>query len=117
MSEELNLLFDAIKLAQDRSDDHTDKSAVMLHASSSEISWRMLDKSRDMLAKLVIQNADFHWLNRQDSSTVNHLSVGNLQAFDGSRDAVWQEILAKHDEPTNHPLLKVRFNLMGKRTS
>ncbi|KAL1747713.1 golgi-body localization protein domain-containing protein [Schizophyllum fasciatum] len=116
LSEELNLLFDAIKLAQDRSDDHTDKSAVMLHASSSEISWRMLDKSRDMLAKLVIQNADFHWLNRQDSSTVNHLSVGNLQAFDGSRDAVWQEILAKHDEPTGHPLLKRGLFLLADWT-
>ncbi|KAI5893473.1 uncharacterized protein SCHCODRAFT_02747457 [Schizophyllum commune H4-8] len=116
LSEELNLLFDAIKLAQDRSDDHTDKSAVMLHASSSEISWRMLDKSREMLAKLVIQNADFHWLNRQDSSTVNHLSVGNLQAFDGSRDAVWQEILAKHDEPTNHPLLKRGLFLLADWT-
>lgn len=116
LSEELNLLFDAIKLAQDRSDDHTDKSAVMLHASSSEISWRMLDKSRDMLAKLVVQNTDFHWLSRQDSSTVNHLSVGNLQAFDGSRDAVWQEILAKHDEPANHPLLKRGLFLLANWT-
>ncbi|TRM56736.1 golgi-body localization protein domain-containing protein [Schizophyllum amplum] len=65
----------------DRSDDYmADKSAVMLPTSYSEISWRMLDKSRDMLAKLVVQDTYFHWLCRQGSSTVNHLSVGNLQA-------------------------------------
>jgi hypothetical protein len=62
-----------------------------------------------MLAKLVVQNIDFFWLSRQDSSTVNNLTVGNLQAFDGSQDARWAEILSKHDEPANHPLLKVRL--------
>ncbi|KAF9268076.1 hypothetical protein L218DRAFT_994841 [Marasmius fiardii PR-910] len=105
--EELNLIFDAIKYAQDRSDDQTDrKSALLLNATSSEISWRMLDDQRDLLAKLVVQNIDYRWLSRQDSSTVNNLLVGNLQAFDGSRDALWAEIVAKHDEPHNHPLLK-----------
>ncbi|KAF9464454.1 golgi-body localization protein domain-containing protein [Collybia nuda] len=107
LSEELNFLFDAIKLAQDRFDDHTDqKSALLLHASSSEISWKMLDDHRDLLSKLVVQDIDFYWLNRQDSSTGNNLTVGNLQAFDGSRHALWAEILSKHDEPANHPLLK-----------
>lgn len=109
LSEELNFLFDAIKLAQDRFDDHTDqKSALLLHASSSEISWRMLGDHRDLLSKLVVQDINFYWLNRQDSSTVNDLAVGNLQAFDGSRHALWAEILSKYDEPANHPLLKVR---------
>lgn len=109
LSEELNFLFDAIKLAQDRFDDHTDqKSALLLHASSSEISWKMLDDRRDLLSKLVVQDINFFWLSRQDSSTGNNLSVGNLQAFDGSRYATWAEILCKHDEPVNHPLLKVR---------
>jgi hypothetical protein len=111
LSEELNFLFDAIKLAQDRFDDHTDqKSALLLHASSSEISWKMLDDRRDLLSKLVVQDIDFYWLNRQDSSTGNNLAVGNLQAFDGSRHALWAEILTKHDEPANHPLLKVRYS-------
>jgi hypothetical protein len=72
----------------------------------------MLDDQREMLAKLVVQNIDFFWLNRQDSSTVNNLTVGNLQAFDGSRDARWAEILSKYDEPANHPLLKVRTELL-----
>ncbi|KAG6843470.1 hypothetical protein H0H93_000879, partial [Arthromyces matolae] len=107
LSEELNFLFDAIKLAQDRHDEHSDqKSALLLHASSDEISWKMLDDRRELLAKLVVQNIDFYWLNRQDSSTSNDLSVRNLQAFDGSRYAMWPEIVSKYDEPANHPLLK-----------
>ncbi|KDR83645.1 hypothetical protein GALMADRAFT_235956 [Galerina marginata CBS 339.88] len=107
LSEELNLLFDSIKMAQDRFDDQTDqKSALLLHASSSEISWRMLDARRNLLSKLVVAKINFHWLSRQDSSTVNHLIIGNLSAFDGSRYAMWTEILSKYDDPPNHPLLK-----------
>ncbi|KAJ3799089.1 golgi-body localization protein domain-containing protein [Lentinula aff. detonsa] len=110
LAERLNFLFEAIKLAQDRRDrrdERTDrKSATLLHASSSEISWRMVDEDRDLLAKLAVQNIDFYWLRRQDSSTVNHLTVGDLQAYDGSRDATWAEILSKHDEPAYHPLFK-----------
>lgn len=114
LSEELNFMFDAIKLAQDRFDDRTDqKSALWLRASSSEISWKMLDGRRDLLSKLVVQNIDFSWLSRQDSSTRNKLLVGNLQAFDGSQDAIWAEILSKHDEPENHPLRKVCMNNYG----
>uniref|UniRef100_A0A8H7Y1A7 Uncharacterized protein n=1 Tax=Psilocybe cubensis TaxID=181762 RepID=A0A8H7Y1A7_PSICU len=107
LSEELNLLFDTIKMAQDRYDDQADqKSALLLHASSSEISWRMLDPRRNLLSKLVVSDINFHWLSRQDSSTVNNLTIGNLTAFDGSRYALWAEILSKYDEPPNHPLLK-----------
>ncbi|KAF7352699.1 hypothetical protein MVEN_01235800 [Mycena venus] len=107
LSEELSGLFECIKLAQDQRENQSEpKSALLLHTSSSEISWRMLDDQREMLAKLVVQNIDFFWLSRQDSSTVNNLTVGNLQAFDGSRDARWAEILSKYDEPANHPLLK-----------
>ncbi|KAG2013550.1 hypothetical protein CC2G_010449 [Coprinopsis cinerea AmutBmut pab1-1] len=108
LQEELGLLFDAIKLAQDRFDASAEQNnALLLHASSIEISWRMLDERRNLLAKLVVQDINFHWLNRQDSSTVNHLTVGNLTAFDGSRYAMWAEIISKYDEPANHPLLKV----------
>ncbi|KAJ6515787.1 golgi-body localization protein domain-containing protein [Mycena sanguinolenta] len=107
LSEELSGLFECITLAQDQRENHTEpKSALLLHTYSSEISWRMLDDQREMLAKLVVQNIDFFWLSRQDSSTVNNLTVGNLQAFDGSRDARWAEILSKYDEPANHALLK-----------
>lgn len=67
----------------------------------------MLDDEKDLLSKLVASNINYYWLSRQDSSTVNNLAIGNLQAFDGSRNAQWAEILSKYDEPINHPLLKV----------
>lgn len=109
LEEELSLLFDAIKLSQDRFAASSEQNAaLLLHASSSEIAWKMLDERTNLLSKLVVQNIDFNWLNRQDSSTVNHLSVGNLTAFDGSRTAMWAEIISKYDEPSNHPLCKVR---------
>jgi hypothetical protein len=108
LAEELSFLFDAIKLAQDQIDDQTDqKSALLLHASSSEISWRMLDEHSLTFAKLVVHDIDYSWLSRQDSSTVNNLTASDLQAFDGSPNAVWTEILSKHRDPANHPLLKV----------
>jgi len=117
LTEELNYLFDAIKLAQDRTDGRTDqKSALLVHASSSELSWRMLGDDKDLLAKLVIQHSNFYWLNRQDSAMVNDLTIGNLQAFDGSRDAIWTEIVLKHDEPTHHPLHKVRLESELEKT-
>lgn len=110
--EELNLIFDAIRLAQSRTDGHSDnKSALLLQASSSEISWKMLDDNRDLLAKLAMRNIDFSWLSKQDSSTANRLTVGDLQAFDGSPNAVWTEIVSKYEEPSNHPLYKVLFVL------
>ncbi|KAF8138424.1 golgi-body localization protein domain-containing protein [Boletus edulis] len=105
--EELNLIFDAIRLAQSRTDGHSDnKSALLLQASSSEISWRMLDDNRDLLAKLAVRNIDFSWLSKQDSSTVNRLTLGNLQAFDGSPNAIWTEIVSKFEELSSHPLCK-----------
>jgi hypothetical protein len=108
LAEELSFLFDAIKLAQDQIDDQTDqKSALLLHASSSDISWRMLDEHSLTFAKLVLHDIDYSWLSRQDSSTVNNLTASDLQAFDGSPNAVWTEILSKHRDPANHPLLKV----------
>jgi hypothetical protein len=110
LEEELNLLFEAIKLFQDRFDEQTDrKSALLLHASSKEISWKMLDEEGKLLSKLVVSNINFHWMSRQDSSTVSNLTIGNMDAFDGSQNAIWSEILSKYNEPANHPLLKVSF--------
>ncbi|EEB92855.1 hypothetical protein MPER_08573, partial [Moniliophthora perniciosa FA553] len=92
LTEELNLLFEAIKFAQDRFDDQNDrKSALLLNASSSEISWRMLDDQRNMLAKLAVQNIDYYWLSRQDSST---------------KAQMWPEIFSKYDDPRNYPISK-----------
>ncbi|KAH9943489.1 golgi-body localization protein domain-containing protein [Epithele typhae] len=97
--EELNLIFDAIKLAQDKANTESDqKSSLLLHASSEEVSWRMLDQANQLLAKLAVRMTDFYWLSRNDSSTSNHLLVGDLQAFDGAADAEWTEILSKYSE-------------------
>lgn len=109
LTEELGFIFDAIKLAQDQYDQHSEKSALLLNASSEEISWRMLDDHQDLLAKLAVQSIDYHWLSRQDSSTVNNLAVGDLQAFDGSPNAMWTEILSKYDDHLSHSLSKVCF--------
>ncbi|PBK72706.1 hypothetical protein ARMSODRAFT_953107 [Armillaria solidipes] len=115
LGDELNFIFDAIKQAQDRFDDQTDrKSALLLNASSSEISWNMMDEQQELLAKHVVQDIDYYWLSRQDSSTYNDLAIGSLQAFDGSKDAVWTEILSKYNEPPNHPLLKRGLFLVAK---
>ncbi|KAI0677563.1 golgi-body localization protein domain-containing protein [Trametes maxima] len=115
--EELNLIFDAIKLAQDKAGDQSDqKSALLLHASSEELSWRMLDRHDQLLAKLAVRDTDFYWLSRHDSSTVNKLAVGDLQAFDGAADAEWTEILSKYDEPATHPLVKRKLFLLADWT-
>ncbi|KAI6105796.1 hypothetical protein F5141DRAFT_1189568 [Pisolithus sp. B1] len=88
-----------------QADDNTDqKSALLLRASSSEISWRMIDEHRELLAKLALQNIDFTWLSKQDSSTVSRLSTG-------SPHAVWTEIVSKYEEPSNHSLTKRDFFL------
>ena len=108
LAEELNVIFDAIKLAQDKMSDHPDKkSTLLLHASSEEISWRMLNHRDQLIAKVAIRNSNYFWLSRDDSSTTNELTVGDLQAFDGEADAEWPEILSKYDEPSNHPMVKV----------
>ncbi|KAG2367288.1 golgi-body localization protein domain-containing protein [Suillus spraguei] len=107
LTEELNLIFDAIKLAQDRADERSDqKSALLLLASSSEISWQMLDDHQELLAKLAVRDIDFSWLSKQDSSTTTNLMVGDLQAFDGSPHAPWPEIVSKFEDPSNHPMCK-----------
>ncbi|KAG2141789.1 golgi-body localization protein domain-containing protein [Suillus bovinus] len=107
LTEELNLIFDAIKLAQDRADERSDqKSALLLLASSSEISWQMLDDNQELLAKLAVRDIDFSWLSKQDSSTMTNLVVGDLQAFDGSPHAPWPEIVSKFEDPSNHPMCK-----------
>ena len=108
LGEELDYVFEAIKLAQDQAHGQAaQKSALLLHASSSEISWGMFDRHDQLLAKWAVRNIDFRWLNCQDSSTMNRLAVGDLQAFDGAADAEWTEILSRYDEPGNHPMVKV----------
>jgi hypothetical protein len=108
-SEDLDVVFEAIKLAQEKSHGqrHDQKLAVRLLATSSEITWQMTDNRAELLAKLSVKDVGFSWLSRQDSSTVNKLVIRDLQAFDGAPGAIWPEILSKHKEPASHPLVKV----------
>ena len=81
LSEELNLIFDAINLAQEKVDDkHSDtKMALKVHATAEEISWRMVGAGSEMIAKLAIRGIEHNWLSRQDGSTVNNLVIVDLQ--------------------------------------
>lgn len=116
LSEELNMIFDAFKLAQIKTDDrsHDKKSALRLHTSSSDISWRMLDNNRELLAKVAVRGIDFSWLSRQDSSTTSVIQVEDLQAFDGSPNALWPEVLTKYNEPLNHHMMKQGLFMKGQ---
>ena len=67
----------------------------------------MLDSRRDLLAKLSVNGVKFSWLNRQDSAVVNTLRIGDLHVFDGHHDAIWPEVLCKHNEPKDHNLVRV----------
>ncbi|KDQ20607.1 hypothetical protein BOTBODRAFT_124283 [Botryobasidium botryosum FD-172 SS1] len=104
LSEELNLVFGAIQLAQAKlscsNDEH--KSALRLDASSAEISWNMLDQSTDLLAKLSVRGIGFSWLSRNDGSTANKLTIQDFQALDGAPDALFPEMLVKVDGLTHN---------------
>lgn len=108
-SEELDIIFEAIKLAQEKTSDQNQdqKLALRLLARSSEISWQMIADATGLLAKLSLKGVDFSWLSRQDSSTVNSLTIRDFHAYDGSSVAVWPELLSKYSEPVTHPLVKV----------
>ena len=108
LADELAYIFEAIRLAQDRGEGNSEhKSALLLLASSPEISWRMMDSRRELLAKLSVNGVKFSWLNRQDSAVVNTLRIGDLHVFDGHQEAVWSEILCRHNEPKDHHLIRV----------
>lgn len=107
--EELNLVFDAIGLAQDKAgegqDDH--QSALELVVLSDDISWHMLDDNGPLLAKLQVMGTKFSWLSKRDSSTTSRLTIQNMRALHSSPTAIWPEILDKYDSPPNHPMVKV----------
>lgn len=77
LTEELSFLFEAIKLAQDKSSNPSEMaSALLLKAWSAELSWKMLDEQRELLAKLVCKGTQFSWLSRQDSKLFSYFRAG-----------------------------------------
>lgn len=69
---ELAYIFEAIRLAQDRSEGNSEHKPVLLLLASS------LDSRRGSLAKLSINGIKFSWLNHQDSAVVHTLRIGDL---------------------------------------
>ena len=109
LAEELNMVFDAISMAQDQSHDlHDDQqSALKLVVSSKEIAWHMLDDHASLLAKLEVLGVHFDWLSKQDSSTSSQLSLFDMRALHSSPTALWPEILMKYEGLPNHIMAKV----------
>ena len=93
---------------QDRSEGTSkQKSALLLLAPSLDVSWRMLDSHRDLLAKLSVNGVKFLWRNQQDSAVINTLRIGDLHFFDGHHKEVWPKILCEHNKLRDHHLVKV----------
>ncbi|KAG9126473.1 hypothetical protein FRC07_003289 [Ceratobasidium sp. 392] len=107
VSEELNLIFKAIRLIQEHDENSSDenKSNMRFDASAKEISWKMLEDTNDTLAKLSVRGIEYAWHSQKDSSAANKLVINDLQALDSSPDAVFTEMLVKYDKASSHPMV------------
>ncbi|KAG9096705.1 hypothetical protein FRC06_008417 [Ceratobasidium sp. 370] len=107
VSEELNLIFKAIRLAQEQDETASDenKSNMRFDAFAQEISWKMLEDTNDTLAKLSVRGIEYAWYSQKDSSAANKLVINDLQALDSSPDAVFTEMLVKYDKASSHPMV------------
>ncbi|KAG9090469.1 hypothetical protein FS749_000515 [Ceratobasidium sp. UAMH 11750] len=107
VSEELNLIFKAIRLVQEQDENASDenKSNMRFDAFAQEISWKMLEDTNDTLAKLSVRGIEYAWHSQKDSSAANKLVINDLQALDSSPDAVFTEMLVKYDKASSHPMV------------
>jgi len=107
--EELDFIFAAIRLAQEKAHDFDDNltSALRLDARSELISWHMLGADSNLLAKLAVKGVNFAWTSRKDSSTTNSVTIKDLQALNGDPNTAFSEILVLHPQPSNHAMVKV----------
>lgn len=110
LTEELNLIFKAIRLVQEQGEIASDenKSNMRFDAFAKEISWKMLEDTNDTLAKLTVRGIEYAWHSQKDSSAANKLVINDLQALDSSPDAVFPEMLVKLDKVASHPMVSVR---------
>ena len=106
LATELGFIFEGISRARARREDadSSETFAIRLDASSSDISWKMLDLDTALLAKLAIRGVRYSWLTRTDGSMSNEFLVDDLQGLDGSPDAVFSEMVVKY-ESTVRPVL------------
>ena len=107
-TDELGLIFDAVQINREKGDI---KHGLWLEASSSDITWHMLDNSDCLLAKLSLKGLSLTWTSNTDGSTKNQLVIKDLQALDARPDAPFSEILSKHRD------WKDRGNKMVKASS
>ncbi|KAG8713591.1 hypothetical protein FRC11_011684, partial [Ceratobasidium sp. 423] len=107
LAEELNLIFKAIRLAQEQDENATDetKSNMRFDAFVKEVSWKMLEATNDTLAKLTVRGIEYAWHSQKDSSAAHKLVINDLQALDSSPDAVFPEMLVKFDKVSSHPMV------------
>lgn len=111
LSEELNLVVQAITRAQDlngASKGLSNKTAgIQFEARASELVWHMLDKSDTPFTKFSVNGVEFSWISKQDSSISNRLIIKDLKALNSSPEHVFAEIIAKHETVVEHELCKV----------
>ena len=92
-TDELVLIFDAVQINREKG---VIKPGLWLEASSSDITWHMLDDSNYLLAKLSLKGLSLTWTSNTDGSTKNQLVIKDLQALDARPDAPFPEMLSKH---------------------
>jgi BLTP2/FMP27/Hobbit, C-terminal len=99
LTKELGLIFEAISHVQAKMQSAVghDSFAIRLDASSSEISWNMLDGTGSLLAKLSLRGLRYTWLSRMDGSMNNRLAIDDMQALNGSPTALFPEMLVKYE--------------------
>lgn len=105
---ELSLIHEAIATSQDQAGKDKDKkSALRLEAHAQDIAWNMMgDTPGELLAKLALKGASFTWLSKVDNSTANTFSLIDLQALNVRPDAIFTEIVTKHNKVADHPMVK-----------
>jgi hypothetical protein len=99
LARELHLIFEAISHVQGKKESAVshDSFAIRLDASSSEISWNMLDETGSLLAKLTLRGLRYTWLSRMDGSMNNRLTIDDMQALNASPVALFPEMLVKYE--------------------
>ncbi len=106
LATELGFIFEGISRARARSEDadSSEAFAIRLDASSSDISWNMLDVDGTLLAKLAIRGVRYSWLTRTDGSMSNQFLVDDLQGLDGSPGAIFSEMVVKYESTVRRVL-------------
>ncbi|KAG9055730.1 hypothetical protein FS842_001402 [Serendipita sp. 407] len=107
-AEELGLIFDAIQSVQQRDEQATkNKVGIRLEASSSDITWNLMDKDGSLFMRLALRAIDFLWISSQDGSSANRLKIKDLEALDARPNAKFPQMISKQTTwLKDHPMAK-----------